>query len=163
MLQDRVGSLLRQLGYTLATAESLTGGLVGAQITSVPGASDYYLGGIISYATDIKNSLLGVSSDILSSHGAVSEETAAAMAIGVKDRFEASVGLSTTGVAGPTMQEGKPIGTLCVSISEPFGVHTKRFNGPDSSRALVRDWATSEALEYLVECLEYVSTQYPRQ
>lgn len=163
MLQDRVGSLLRQLGYTLATAESLTGGLVGAQITSESGASDYYLGGIISYATDIKNSLLDVSSDILSNYGAVSEEAAAAMAIGVKRLFGASVGLSTTGVAGPTMQEGKPIGTLCVSISGPFGVHTKRLNGPDSSRAVVRDWATSQALSYLIEQLEYASSQYPHQ
>jgi len=158
VLQDRVGSLLRQLGYTLATAESLTGGLVGAQITSVPGSSDYYLGGVISYATGIKNSLLEVSSDILSSRGAVSEEAAAAMATGVQRLFGASVGLSTTGVAGPSTQEGKPIGTLCVSISEPFGVHTKRFNGPDSSRAAVREWATTEALNLLIECLEYTST-----
>lgn len=163
MLQDRVGSLLRQLGYTLATAESLTGGLVGAQITSVPGASDYYLGGIISYATGIKNSLLDVSSYILSSRGAVSEEAAAAMAVGVERLFGSSVGLSTTGVAGPTTQEGKPIGTLCISVSGPFGVHTKKLNGPDSSREVVRDWAASEALKYLVERLEYAATQNPHQ
>jgi PncC family amidohydrolase len=161
MLKDRVGSLLRQLGYTLATAESLTGGLVGAQITSVPGASDYYLGGIISYATGIKNSLLDVSDDILSSRGAVSEEAAAAMAIGVKRHFGASVGLSTTGVAGPSTQEGKPVGTLFISISEPFGVHTRGLNGPHSSRAVVRDWAASEALNYLIEYLEYLSTAHP--
>jgi PncC family amidohydrolase len=161
MLQDRVGSLLRQLGYTLATAESLTGGLVGAQITSVPGASDYYLGGVISYATGIKNSLLEVSSYILSSRGAVSEEAAAAMAMGVERLFGASVGLSTTGVAGPTMQEGKPIGTLCISVSGPFGVHTKRLNGPDSSREIVRDWAAGEALSFLVERLESASSQSP--
>jgi PncC family amidohydrolase len=163
MLQDRAGSLLRQLGYTLATAESLTGGLVGAHITSVPGASDYYLGGIISYATGIKNSLLDVSSDILSSHGAVSEEAAAAMAIGVKQLFGASVGLSTTGVAGPTLQEGKPVGTLCISVSGPFDEHTKILNGPDSSRAVVREWAASEALSYLIERLEYMSAQHPYQ
>jgi PncC family amidohydrolase len=161
MLQNRVGSLLRELGYTLATAESLTGGLVGAQITSVPGASDYYLGGVISYATSIKNSLLGVSSHILDSRGAVSEEAAAAMATGVERLFGASVGLSTTGVAGPTMQEGKPVGTLCLSVSGPFGVHTKRLNGPDSSREVVRDWATGEALSYLVERLEYAAQSRP--
>lgn len=106
VLED--GEVVGQLGYTLATAESLTGGLVGAQITSVSGASDYYLGGIISYATAIKNSVLDVNSDILSSLGAVSEEAAVAMAIGARRLFGASVGLSTTGVAGPTMQEGKP-------------------------------------------------------
>lgn len=160
MLQDRAGALLRQLGYTLATAESLTGGLVGAQITSVSGASDYYLGGIISYATEIKNSLLNVGSEILSIHGAVSEETAAAMAAGVQRIFGASIGLSTTGVAGPTRQEGKPVGTLCVSVADPLGVHTKRLSGPDSTRAAVRDWAASEAISFLIENLEQAVDNY---
>jgi nicotinamide-nucleotide amidase len=154
MLQDRAGELLLRLGYTLATAESLTGGLVGAHITSVPGSSAYYLGGVISYATDIKNSLLGVSDDVLSSKGAVSEESAAAMAMGVKKLFGATVSLSTTGVAGPATQEGQPVGTLFVSVSDPSGMYTEEFHGEASDREEVREWAAGQALSLLVQRLE---------
>jgi PncC family amidohydrolase len=154
MLEDRAGALLLQLGYTLATAESLTGGLVGARITSVSGSSTYYMGGVISYSTAVKNSLLDVSSDILSNQGAVSEEAAAAMAVGVRRLIGATIGLSTTGVAGPATQEGQPVGTLCIAVADLSGVYAQRMHGHDSGRAGIREWAAVQALALLVRRLE---------
>jgi|HubBroStandDraft_1064217.scaffolds.fasta_scaffold41553_2 PncC family amidohydrolase len=150
---QRAGALLRELDYTLATAESLTGGLVGAQITSVPGASDYYLGGVIAYSNSVKNSLLNVSQDVLASQGAVSEETARAMAIGVKDLLGSSVGLATTGVAGPDSLEGQPAGTLCLAVADPLGQETLRLQGPAGDRDTVISWAASQALSLLIRRL----------
>jgi len=159
MTEERAGSLLLELGCTLATAESLTGGLVGARITAVAGSSDYYLGGVISYATAIKHSLLRVGLDILTTHGAVSEQTAAAMASGVRDLFKADIGLSTTGVAGPATQDGQPVGTLCVGIADASGVRTFRLAGPAGDRAAVREWAAGQAIRLLVERLEAVGVR----
>jgi nicotinamide-nucleotide amidase len=111
-----LGLLVRR-GETLATAESLTGGLVGAVITAVPGASAAYRGGVISYATDLKHELLGVPAALLASRGAVDPDVATAMAVGVRVRLGATWGLSLTGVAGPEPQDGKPVGTVYVAIS----------------------------------------------
>jgi PncC family amidohydrolase len=157
VLEERAGELLRRLGCTVSTAESLTGGLVGAKITSISGSSDYYAGGVISYATSVKGSVLGVAADILSQFGAVSEETASAMASKVRELFGASLGLSTTGVAGPTKQEGHQVGTLFLGIAVPSGVHTVRLQGPQADRATVREWAANEALNLLVKHLEEIA------
>ncbi len=113
--------MLSQRAHTVATAESLTGGLIGAAITSVPGASAVYRGGIISYATELKSDLAGVPGTILARHGAVSEQTAAAMARGVATRCGADWGIAVTGVAGPDKQEGKPAGTVYCAVSCPPG------------------------------------------
>jgi len=159
MTAERAGALLRQLGWKLATAESLTGGLLGARITAVAGSSDYYLGGVISYATAVKHSLLGVGMDVLDRHGAVSEETAAAMASGVRELFGADLALSTTGVAGPATQDGQPVGTLCVGVADSSGVRAFRLAGPAGGREAVRDWAADQALRLLVERLEAVGVR----
>ncbi|WP_369125571.1 CinA family protein [Catenulispora rubra] len=102
------------LGFTVAVAESLTGGLLAAAITSVPGASAVFRGSVTAYATDIKASVLGVDADLLARQGAVDAEVARQMAEGVRRLFGASIGLSTTGVAGPTEQDGKPVGLVYV-------------------------------------------------
>ena len=158
----QAGALLRRLEYTLATAESLTGGTVGARITSVPGASDYYYGGVIAYAPFIKSSLLHVPADVISARGTVSVETATAMATGVRDLFETSVGLATTGVAGPDPLEGHPPGTLFVSVADPFGTETEMsaLEGPQlADRAAVIEWAAGRAISLLIRRLRSASRQ----
>jgi nicotinamide-nucleotide amidase len=157
MLPERAGALLRQLEYTLATAESLTGGTVGAQITSVPGASDYYLGGVIAYAPYIKSSLLNVPPEVIATHGVVSAATATAMAAGVKELFDCSVGVATTGVAGPDPLEGQPPGTLFVAVADPFGTEAMgmTMDGPrNSERGAVIEWAAGRAINLLIRRLQ---------
>ncbi len=118
-LLTRVHLLLRAGGSTIATAESLTGGRLSVALTDVPGASETYLGGVVTYATEIKASLLEVDQEIIDEHGVVSAECARAMASGVRALMGATYGVSTTGVAGPTAQEGKPPGTVFVGIAGP--------------------------------------------
>jgi nicotinamide-nucleotide amidase len=101
----------------VAVAESLTGGLLAAALASVPGASVVFRGGIVAYATDLKASLLGVDQAVLDTRGAVSAETAQAMAEGVRARLGATFGLATTGVAGPDPAEGKPVGTVYIAAT----------------------------------------------
>lgn len=116
---------LKARGDTLATAESLTGGQLAAMLTSVPGSSACFLGGVISYATSVKMSLLGVSEAIVADHGVISAECAAAMATGVRDLLGATYGLATTGVAGPESQDGKPMGHVWVAVAGPQDVQTQ--------------------------------------
>ncbi|GAA1428815.1 CinA family protein [Microlunatus lacustris] len=104
---------------TLATAESLTGGLIGELLTSVPGASASYLGGVISYATRLKHTLAGVPTATLEELGPVAEPTAAAMATGIAERCGADWGLAVTGVAGPEPQDGHPVGQVFVGLAHP--------------------------------------------
>jgi PncC family amidohydrolase len=106
-------------GATVATAESLTGGLLSAALTAISGSSATCRGGVVAYATDAKQSLLGVPADLLAARGAVDADVARAMASGVRERFGATYGLATTGVAGPTEQDGKPVGTVFVAIVGP--------------------------------------------
>ena len=100
-VEEIVLDLCRERGWTLATAESCTGGLVAARLTSVPGSSDVFLGGIVSYANEVKIGELGVPAELIEEHGAVSAEVAAAMARGARERLGADVAVSVTGVAGP--------------------------------------------------------------
>lgn len=106
-------------GETLATAESLTGGLLAARLTDVPGASRSFVGGVVSYATRVKVSALGVPEDVVERHGVVSRECVVAMAQGVRTRLDATWGLATTGVAGPDEQDGHPVGTVWVAVAGP--------------------------------------------
>src|SRR3990172_4634027 len=101
-LEELLGHLLREQGLTLAVAESCTGGLICHRITNVSGASDYFLGGVVTYSNQAKMDLLMVPAEVLSFRGAVSAETARAMAVGVAEIFHADIGLSVTGIAGPT-------------------------------------------------------------
>jgi nicotinamide-nucleotide amidase len=114
-LAARVHGLLRARHETLTTAESLTGGMLGAILTSVAGASASYRGGVVVYATDLKESLIGVPALLLSERGAVDPDVAVAMAAGVRDRLGSTWGLALTGVAGPDPQDGKAVGTLFVA------------------------------------------------
>lgn len=106
---------LTERGITLAVAESLTGGLLCAALTEVPGASAVIRGGVVAYATDTKTSVLGVSPELLATQGAVDAEVALAMASGVAEKLGAQIGLSTTGVAGPEPQDGKAVGTVFIA------------------------------------------------
>ena len=137
----------------MATAESLTGGLVGAALTAVPGVSSCYRGGIIAYATDVKAALLDVPQEILRADGAVAATTAAAMARGARARLEATYGIATTGVAGPDTSEDKPPGTVFVAVAGPSGVRTgaHQFAG---NRQEVRRAACGAALALLRRTLE---------
>ena len=112
---------LTAAGATVATAESLTGGLLGAALTDVPGSSRVYLGGVVAYATEVKQSLLGVPADLVAAHGVVSRECAEAMARGVRELLSATYGVATTGVAGPGPQDGLPAGTVWIAVSGPDG------------------------------------------
>lgn len=115
----RTHLLLRAGGWTVATAESLTGGQLAVRFTETPGASETYLGGLVTYATTLKQELLDVPAEVVDRYGVVSAECAKAMAAGVRAHTGASFGLATTGVAGPTEQEGKPVGTVFVGIAGP--------------------------------------------
>jgi nicotinamide-nucleotide amidase len=111
-----VHELLLASGATIAVAESLTGGLLGAELTSAAGSSATFLGGITAYSTAAKTSLLGVSADLLELHGAVHPDVAAAMAHGVRARFGSTYAVALTGVAGPDHQDGQPPGTVFVAL-----------------------------------------------
>ncbi|MCJ7513830.1 MAG: CinA family protein [Anaerolineales bacterium] len=117
-LEVQVGNGLRSLGWTLALGESCTGGLIGHRLTQVPGASDYFLGGVVAYAYDAKERLLEVRHQTLYDHGAVSRETALEMAHGARLAFGADVGLAVTGIAGPSGGlPGKPVGLTWIAVS----------------------------------------------
>ena len=152
-LERVVGRLLAEGGLRLAVAESLTGGMVAARLTSVPGASSWFAGGVVSYGEDVKRSLLGVGGQV------VSEEAAEEMAVGVRDLLHADVGLALTGVAGPTSQDDQPVGTVFVGLAEAKGSGTETPEGTSRAvitqlslrgdRQLVRERATTQALDLL--------------
>ncbi|WP_053756722.1 MULTISPECIES: CinA family protein [Streptomyces] len=112
--------LLTVRGETLAVAESLTGGLVAAELTSVPGASKVFRGSVTAYATELKHRMLGVDATLLAQRGAVDPQVAAEMAAGVRKVLGADWGIATTGVAGPEPQDGQPVGTVFVALDGPF-------------------------------------------
>ncbi len=125
-LSMQVGQTLTQRHLTIATAESCTGGLLGHILTGVSGSSGYYLGGVIAYSNPVKEALLGVQHETLLAYGAVSEQTAAEMAAGARQRIGSSIGLSTTGIAGPTGgTPTKPVGLVYFGIS--MGEKTESF------------------------------------
>lgn len=122
----RLVEALDAAGQTMATAESLTGGLLAATVAGVPGASSVLRGGVVVYATDLKHTLGGVDADVLAAHGPVAAETAEALAAGVREGCRADWGVSLTGVAGPDEQDGHPVGTVYLGIVGPDGVGVTR-------------------------------------
>jgi nicotinamide-nucleotide amidase len=116
-LAEQILARLRASGQTLAVAESLTGGLVAAALTDIPGSSASFRGGVVTYATELKAALLGVDPVMLARHGAVYAPVAAAMAAGVRERLGATYGVATTGVAGPEPADGQPVGTVHIAVS----------------------------------------------
>jgi nicotinamide-nucleotide amidase len=148
-LEEVVGDMLRERHNTLAVAESCTGGLLGERITSVPGSSTYFLGGFITYVNRMKVEWLGVPEDIIAEFGAVSKETAEAMALGARRRTGSTYALAITGVAGPDGgSEKKPVGTVYVGLADAAGcavVHRQFFG----DRTRIRQFATQMALDML--------------
>ncbi|WP_153397832.1 CinA family protein [Ornithinicoccus halotolerans] len=143
---------LRGGGTTVATAESLTGGLVCAVLTAVPGASAAVLGGVVAYSAELKQQLLGVPASLLERHGTVAAATAEAMAEGVRARTGAGWGLATTGVAGPDPLEGHPVGTVHVAVAGEGGTVSRALTlGGD--RADVRAGTVEEVLALALERL----------
>lgn len=156
-LVDRVEELLERWGWTLAVAESCTGGLLAKRLTDRPGASDSFLGGVVAYANDAKQALLGVRARTLETHGAVSEECAREMAEGVVRAFGARAGVSITGVAGPGGgSPGKPVGTVCIAAALPGGTATEGHRFP-GDRGEVRDRSAQACLDLLRRSLEGAS------
>lgn len=148
-MEEVVGRLLKERGETLATAESCTGGLVGERITEIPGASEYFLEGVITYSNEAKTRLLGVPADLISANGAVSAQVAEAMARGARERAETDYAVSITGIAGPEGGTGeKPVGTVFVGYAGPDETMSKRFNLP-GDRHLIRWRASQAALDLL--------------
>jgi nicotinamide-nucleotide amidase len=145
-VEELVLEACRAAGLTLGTAESCTGGLVGARLTDVPGASDVYVGGVIAYSDDIKRTELDVPDDVLRSHGAVSAEIAQAMAAGARRRLGSDLAVADTGIAGPggaTLE--KPVGLVYIAVQGPETVSTERFVFP-GDREAVRARATAMSL-----------------
>lgn len=148
-IADEVIGALRTAGTTVATAESLTGGLVCSTLVSVAGASDVVLGGVVAYAADAKVELLGVDPELIEDHGTVNADVAAQMAFGAQERFDATYGLATTGVAGPGESEGKPAGTVHIAIAGPDGVRTTALE-LSGDRHAVREETVDALLSQLV-------------
>ena len=142
----RLVGLLKERGETVATAESLTGGMVGAALTDVPGVSAVYRGGVVVYATDLKAQLAGVPEDLLAAVGPVHPDTAAALATGVRERLEATYGLATTGVAGPDPQAGIAAGTVYVAAAGPSSVQVRKLQ-LTGDRATIRRASVLAVLE----------------
>jgi nicotinamide-nucleotide amidase len=151
-LARQIVDVLTARGQTVAVAESLTGGLVAAALTSIPGASVVLRGGIVAYATELKSALLAVPAELLARRGPVDPGVAAAMAAGVRDWLGATYGVSTTGVAGPGPADGKAQGTVFVAVDGPSGPLGSglRLAG---SRQEVRDQAVAASLSLLVSAL----------
>lgn len=145
LVAARLVSVLAAHGRTLATAESLTGGMLGAAITAVPGASAVYVGGAVAYSTSLKTGLLGVPEDLVDQHGVVSPACAEAMAVGVRRLTGADVGLATTGVAGPDAQEGKPVGRVHIAVALEEEARSQDLH-LDGSRGAIRQATLRAAL-----------------
>ncbi|CAN5288861.1 competence/damage-inducible protein A [soil metagenome] len=149
-VEHAVARQLHRLGWSLAVGESVTAGGVGARLATVPGASGWFQGGLVTYATQAKRVVAGVEAAVLEAHGPVSEPVAAGLAAGARDRLGADVALGVVGVAGPTDQDGVPVGTVCVAVtgaSCPDAARTVRL--PARTRVETQQWAASAALDFL--------------
>lgn len=153
-LAERLQHLAITQGVTVGTAESCTGGLVGHAITAVPGSSAYYLGGIISYADRLKVALLGVAASTIDRHGAVSAQTAVAMAEGLRERLACDLAVAVTGVAGPDGgSAAKPVGLTYVAVAGPAGHQVERHTW-DGDRAANQERSAEVALTMLIAALD---------
>jgi nicotinamide-nucleotide amidase len=155
-LEAVLGDQLRERGLTVATAESCTGGFVAHRLTNVSGSSDYFVGSVVSYANRVKVEQLGVDPDVLAEHGAVSEPVARQMAQGVRTLLGANIGVSTTGIAGPTGgTPDKPVGTIWVGYADAQGDHARRLQ-------FVKDRTVNKEL-FSTSALEMIRRQLQRR
>lgn len=152
-LAQQVGAALTQRGWTLVTAESCTGGMIGHIITEIAGSSAYYLGGIVAYSNAVKQAQLGVAQTTLETVGAVSAETAQAMAEGVRTRLHADVAVATTGIAGPGGGSvAKPVGLVFIAVATAAGTTSQRYVF-EGDRAAIKRQTAQTALQLVVDAL----------
>jgi len=153
-LEVTLGEKLRARGLRLAVAESCTGGLIGHRVTNVAGSSTYYVGSVTAYAYEAKVRLLGVTWETLENHGAVSAETVAEMARGIRRALAADVGIAVSGIAGPGGgMPGKPVGLVWIAVSAKDDLLTRQFNFK-GERISVKEQAAEEALRLGIEYLD---------
>ena len=153
-LAERILAEARKRQVRLATAESCTGGLVAACLTAIAGASDVFERGFVTYSNEANTELLGVRSDLIAAHGAVSVEVAEAMAQGATSRSHADIAVSITGIAGPGGGSAlKPVGTVCFGIATPGHLQTERKIFADNGRTAIRIAALDEALDLLSQAV----------
>lgn len=153
-LESQIGQLLRSRGWKLATAESCTGGLIADKITDVPGSSEYYLGGFVTYAYEAKVASLGVSRDTLNQFGAVSREVVLEMARGARTALGADIAISVSGVAGPGGgSPDKPVGTTWIGLAAPDGDSAQEFHWKGNRREN-KELSAQAALKMLIKYLE---------
>lgn len=145
-IESVVGQLLKERGLTLSTAESCTGGYVAHKITAIPGASAYFQGGVVAYANEIKEQQLGVRSETLAKHGAVSQQCVEEMAEGVRECFQTNIGLSISGIAGPTGgTPDKPVGTIWIAVANAERTQTRKLQ-LSKKRMLNIEYTTNQVL-----------------
>ena len=150
-IAGRLQTACLSAGVTVALAESCTGGLVAAALTAIAGSSGYFLGGVVSYANEAKRDLLGVDPAVLDAHGAVSAQVARAMAVGARERFEASIAASVTGIAGPDGGSAeKPVGLTYLGVADADGADVRRIVWPGDRAENRRDSAIA-VIEMLLE------------
>jgi PncC family amidohydrolase len=148
--EEQIGEILRRRNLTLATAESCTGGLVSHRLTNVPGSSDYFLGGIVAYANATKMAQLGVQAETLEIYGAVSQETAMEMASGVRQRLNADIGVSVSGIAGPGGGSvEKPVGLTWIGVSAEGYSQARKYLW-SGDRSAVKEQSAQAALELVL-------------
>ncbi len=151
--EEKIGEILKKRGLKIAVAESCTGGLVGSKITDVPGASSYFLGGVIAYSNEIKMNILGVKKETLEIFGAVSEECAREMVTGVSNLFKSDVAIATTGIAGPSGgSKDKPVGLvyIAIKIGEELEVRKYVFKG---ERTEIKEKIANRAIQDAITML----------
>jgi len=153
-LEEELGEKLRERKLTIAVAESCTGGLLGSKITDVPGSSEYFLGGVIAYQNEVKESLLRVPHEVIAAHGAVSAQTVEAMASGCRELFKCDIAVSITGIAGPGGGSAeKPVGLVYVGLATASGVVSHRFQW-DGSRIQNKESSIRAAMEMILSTLK---------
>ena len=151
---EKIASLLKEKKLWIATAESCTAGLIGHTLTNIPGSSEYYKGGIISYSNEVKMKILGVKKETLETYGAVSEQTACQMAEGAKRVLETDIAIATTGIAGPGGgTKEKPVGLVYIGLATPEGVEARKFIF-HGDRLQNKENFCNAALKMLLEYLE---------
>ena len=162
-LERKIGALLAAGGRTVSTAESCTGGLIAERISSVPGSSRYFAGGVVAYANAVKERQLGVSADALRRHGAVSAPVARQMALGVRGRLRTDFGIGVTGIAGPAGgTRSKPVGLVYVAVAGPAACRVRKccFAG---GRAGIRKASAETALEMLEKELQEQGVKHGKE
>lgn len=158
-LARELAALAVARGLTLATGESCTGGLVASTITDVPGSSQFFLGGVVAYANEVKEGVLGVPAALLAERGAVSEEVARALAAGARGLMGSDLGVGITGIAGPSgATPGKPVGLVYVAVSGPWGERSLRLHSPEDRLGNKRRFA-AEALKLAISYIHEAGTR----